>query len=196
MRPGSDWPVMRALYPVQLWVSAGSGLTGGQGFKSAQTGNVLISAAGRPRRRRRRVSQARAAVVPSTGTGWALAHNAACRVLRKAAGGSPVPPRIGKQRIRQVISRGGGRHPWIPARARRAGDDGNAVERPGFFGGPYLPDAIKLPRLPAVRSSFPRILSGECICRRSASARCYTSQPIRESRASHHRFRATALPSR
>lgn len=85
MRPGSDWPVMRALYPVQLWVSAGSGLTGGQGFKSAQTGNVLISAAGRPRRRRRRVSQARAAVVPSTGTGWALAHNAACRVLRKAA---------------------------------------------------------------------------------------------------------------
>jgi hypothetical protein len=126
MRPGSDWPVMRALYPVQLWVSAGSGLTGGQGFKSAQTGNVLISAAGRPRRRRRRVSQARAAVVPSTGTGWALAHNAACRVLRKAAGGSPVPPRIGKQRIRQVISRGGGRHPWIPARARRAGDDGNA----------------------------------------------------------------------
>jgi len=70
------------------------------------------------------------------------------------------------------------------------------LDRPGFFRGACLPDAINLPFFPAARSSFPRILSGECTCRRSAGARCYTSQPIRESRASHHRFRATALPSR
>src|SRR5580658_7151362 len=52
------------------------------------------------------------------------------------------------------------------------------VDRPGFFGGTFLPDAINLPFFPAPRSSFPHILSGECTCRRSAGARCYTSQPI------------------
>ena len=57
------------------------------------------------------------------------------------------------------------------------------LDRPGFFGGTFLPDVINLPFFPAVRSSFPRILSGECTCRRSAAARCYTSQPIPGSRA-------------
>jgi hypothetical protein len=57
------------------------------------------------------------------------------------------------------------------------------LDRPGFFGGPCLPDAINLPFFPAPRSSFPHILSGECTCRRSAGARCYTSQPIPGSRA-------------
>jgi transposase len=58
-----------------------------------------------------------------------------------------------------------------------------AVDRPGFFRGPCLPDPINLPFFPAAHSSFPHILSEECTCRRSAGARCYTSQPIRESRA-------------
>jgi rhizosphere induced protein len=57
------------------------------------------------------------------------------------------------------------------------------MDRPGFFGGPCLPDTINLPFFPAARSSFPHILSGECICRRSAGALCYTSQPIPGSRA-------------
>jgi dihydrofolate reductase len=57
------------------------------------------------------------------------------------------------------------------------------LDRPGFFGGIYLPDVINLPFFPAARSSFPRILSAECICRRSAGVRCYTSQPIPGSRA-------------
>ena len=46
-----------------------------------------------------------------------------------------------------------------------------------------LADMINLPFFPAVRSSFLHILSGECTCKRSADARCYTSQPIPESRA-------------
>ena len=57
------------------------------------------------------------------------------------------------------------------------------LDRPGFFGGTFLADAINLPFFPAPRSSFPHILSGECTCRRSAAARCYTSQPIPGSRA-------------
>jgi hypothetical protein len=80
---------------------------------------------------------------------------------------------------------------WIVARelaqagkrvSRRALREGG-VDRPGFFGGPCLPDMTNLLCFPAVRSSFARILSGECICRRSADARCYTSRPIRGSRA-------------
>ncbi len=71
-----------------------------------------------------------------------------------------------------------------------------ALGRPGFFGGPCLPNVINLPCFPAARSSFPHILSVECTCRRSAAAQCYTSQPIPGSRALRHRSRATALPSR
>jgi LPS sulfotransferase NodH len=55
--------------------------------------------------------------------------------------------------------------------------------RPGFFGGPCLPNMINLPFFPAACSSFPHILSEECTCRRSAAAQCYTSQPIPGSRA-------------
>jgi hypothetical protein len=32
------------------------------------------------------------------------------------------------------------------------------VDRPDFFGGPYLPDVINLPCFPVVHSSFPHIL--------------------------------------
>ena len=60
---------------------------------------------------------------------------------------------------------------------------GQMLDRPGFCGGPCLPDMINLPFFPAVRSSFPHILSAEYTCRRSAGARCYTSQPIPGSQA-------------
>ena len=59
----------------------------------------------------------------------------------------------------------------------------DTVDRPGFFGGPCLPNVINLPFFPAARSSFPRILSGEYTCRRSAGAQCYTSRPTPGSRA-------------
>ena len=82
---------------------------------------------------------------------------------------------------------------WAPA-ARQAGiPQGTGLhclrhyfatlDRPGFFGGQSLPNTINLPFFPAARSSFPHILSAECTCRRSAGARCYTSQPIPGSRA-------------
>ena len=106
------------------------------------------------------------------------------RVLRRQHGPAlPQPLRVrrGAQRLLRAV-----RQP-----ARR-----DELDRPGFFRGPCLPDVFNLPFFPAARSSFPRILSGECTRRRSAGARCYTSLPIPESRASRHRFRATALPSR
>ena len=85
-----------------------------------------------------------------------------------------------------------GQKPRLGTRHGRGADRGNRrllrshrqrLDRPGFFGGLCLPDAINLLCFPAVRSSFPHILSGECTCRRSAGARCYTRQPIPGSRA-------------
>ena len=57
------------------------------------------------------------------------------------------------------------------------------LDRPGFFRGFCLPDMINLPCFPGSRSSFPRTLSGEYTCRRSAGAQCCTSQPIPGSQA-------------
>jgi hypothetical protein len=79
---------------------------------------------------------------------------------------------------------------WLAGRGECSASRGRAlcgalhvVDRPGFFVGLCLPDSINLPFFPAGRSSFPHILSGEYTCKRSAVARCYTSQPIPESRA-------------
>jgi hypothetical protein len=52
------------------------------------------------------------------------------------------------------------------------------VDRPGIFGGPCLPDVIKLPCLPGACSSYLHILLAACTRMRSAGARCCTSQPI------------------
>jgi len=70
-----------------------------------------------------------------------------------------------------------------PGSAHAGPGDEDKVDRPGFFGDPCLPNMINLPFFPAARSSFPRILSAECTCRRSAGAQCYTSRPIPGSRA-------------
>ena len=126
MRPGSDWPVMRALYPVQLLGVSWQRPDRRAGFQERTDRQRSYL--------RCRTSPASSATgEPGQGScGAQYRHGMGARPQRRlqspaqGRGGSPVPPRIGKQRIRQVISRGGGRHPWIPARARRNGDDGNA----------------------------------------------------------------------
>jgi hypothetical protein len=55
---------------------------------------------------------------------------------------------------------------------------GGYLDRPGKFGGPYLPNTVMLPVRPAGYSGFPRILSGEYTRRQSGAGRCCTRRPI------------------
>jgi hypothetical protein len=89
-----------------------------------------------------------------------------------ASADEPQPDRQRRQH-RPLV--GADRHPprGTPGRSRPLGpgqrQTAHRLDRPGFFRGPCLPDTINLPFFPGLRSSFPRILSGEYTCRRSAS---------------------------
>jgi len=59
----------------------------------------------------------------------------------------------------------------------------DALDRPGIFGGPCLPDTINLPCLLGVRNSFPHILSAAHTRMPSGAVPCCTRRPIPGSRA-------------